>query len=70
MKKKKNESAQDFADSLLTVKSRAEIVKWAKREIKEYEALIKIIEKQNKKSYGTTNKKVSKMSKDDFHSGH
>jgi hypothetical protein len=38
-------SAQDFADSIKD--SPKEIIAWAKREIKEYEKLIKILEKEN-----------------------
>lgn len=40
----KTTGAQDFADSM--VKDPKQIIAWAKREIKEYEKLIKILEKQ------------------------
>lgn len=38
-------SVQDFADTLES--NPAEIIAWAKREIKEYEALIEILEKKS-----------------------
>jgi hypothetical protein len=45
-KEKRKSSVQDFAD---TIKDNpAEIIAWAKREIKEYESLIDILEKQIK----------------------
>ena len=40
-------SVQDFADTLES--NPAEIIAWAKREIKEYEALIEILEKKSAK---------------------
>jgi hypothetical protein len=41
---KKKSSAQDFADSINN--NPKEIIAWAKREIKEYQKLIKILEKK------------------------
>ena len=48
--KKKKSSVEEFADSIKN--NPKEIIAWAKREIKEYEKLIKLLEKRSK-----TNKK-------------
>jgi len=47
--KNKNKKVQDFVDTLKD--NPKEIIAWAKREINEYEALIKILEKRLAKKH-------------------